>query len=70
MEPCDRALDYVTYFIDRSGRGRPGMGYGDLPGGPRLILRGDIEAAPYDAIAPYTEICYATTPTVIDEHPG
>jgi 2-polyprenyl-6-methoxyphenol hydroxylase-like FAD-dependent oxidoreductase len=61
--------DTVSYDIDRSGRRRPGMGYGDLPGDPRLILRGDIEAALYDAAEPLTEIRYATTPIAIDEHP-
>ncbi|GAB2785330.1 FAD-dependent monooxygenase [Streptomyces daliensis] len=60
----------VTYDIERDGRRRPGMGYGDLPGGPRLILRGDIEAALYDTVAPVTEIRYGTTPVALDEHPG
>lgn len=59
----------ITYDIDRSGRSRPGMGYGDLPGEPRLILRGDIEAALHDTVAPRTEIRYGTTPTAIEEHP-
>ncbi|WP_394817729.1 FAD-dependent monooxygenase [Streptomyces doebereineriae] len=57
-----------NYSINRAGRRRPGMGYSDLPGGARLILRGDIEAALYDAAAPLTEIRYGTTPTAIDEH--
>ncbi|QHC18870.1 FAD-dependent oxidoreductase [Streptomyces sp. GF20] len=59
----------VTYDIDREGRRRPGMGYGDLPGEPRLILRGDIEAALYDQVASKTEIRYGTTPLALDEHP-
>ncbi|MFF3501552.1 FAD-dependent monooxygenase [Streptomyces sp. NPDC003247] len=59
----------VTYDVDRAGRRRPAMGYGDLPGGPRLILRGDIEAALYDTVAPRTEIRYGTTPTALAEHP-
>ncbi|MER7998750.1 FAD-dependent monooxygenase [Streptomyces sp. NPDC095613] len=59
----------ITYDIERTGRRRPGMGYGDLPGGPRLILRGDIEAALYETVAPATEIRYGTTPVAIDEHP-
>jgi 2-polyprenyl-6-methoxyphenol hydroxylase-like FAD-dependent oxidoreductase len=58
----------ITYDVERDGRRRPGMGYGDLPGGPRLILRGDIEAALYDTVAPRTEIRYGTTPVAIDEH--
>ncbi|MFZ3561803.1 FAD-dependent monooxygenase [Streptomyces sp. BH055] len=63
------APDGITYDVDRNGRRRPGMGYGDLPGGPRLMLRGDIEAALYDTVAPRTEIRYGTTPTALDEHP-
>ncbi|MFI0821984.1 FAD-dependent monooxygenase [Streptomyces sp. NPDC021098] len=59
----------VTYDVERDGRRRPGMGYGDLPGAPRLILRGDIEAALYDTVAPCTEIRYGTTPVATDEHP-
>ncbi|MFI5665004.1 FAD-dependent monooxygenase [Streptomyces sp. NPDC051684] len=62
------ALDGVTYDVERNGRRRPGMGYGDLPGGPRLMLRGDIEAALYDTVATDTEIRYGTTPTALDEH--
>ncbi|MFC9431113.1 FAD-dependent monooxygenase [Streptomyces sp. NPDC056987] len=62
-------LTSVTYDIDRTGRRRPGMGYGDLPGGPRLMLRGDIEAALYDEVSPRTEIRYGTTPVAVDEHP-
>ncbi|MFI5626623.1 FAD-dependent monooxygenase [Nocardioides sp. NPDC051685] len=61
--------DGMTYNIDRSGtRRRPGMGYGDLPGEPRLILRGDIEAALYDQVVETTEIRYGTSPVTIDEH--
>ncbi|MEB8340859.1 FAD-dependent monooxygenase [Streptomyces endophyticus] len=63
------AQDGITYDVERNGRRRPGMGYGDLPGGPRLVLRGDIEAALYDTVVPRTEIRYGTTPTALDEHP-
>ncbi|MFD5258300.1 FAD-dependent monooxygenase [Streptomyces bobili] len=59
----------TTYDIDRAGRRRPSMGYGDLPGEPRLILRGDIEAALYDRAADTTEIRYGTSPIALDEHP-
>lgn len=65
----NRATDGVTYDIDRSGRHHPGMGYGDLPGAPRLLLRGDIETALYDKVEPHTEIRYGTTPIAIAERP-
>ncbi|WP_129789955.1 FAD-dependent monooxygenase [Promicromonospora panici] len=57
----------ITYDVERDGRRRPGMGYGDLPGGPQLILRGDIEAALYDAVAPLAEMRFGTTPVAIEE---
>ncbi|PFG41484.1 2-polyprenyl-6-methoxyphenol hydroxylase-like FAD-dependent oxidoreductase [Isoptericola jiangsuensis] len=60
----------VTYDVDRSGtRRRPSMGYGDLPGEPRLIMRGDIEAALHAQIGEDVEIRYGTTPVAVDEHP-
>ncbi|WP_102159100.1 FAD-dependent monooxygenase [Zhihengliuella halotolerans] len=58
----------ITYDIDRSGKKRPSMGYGDLPGDPRLILRGDIEEALYDQVVERAEIRYGTSPVAIDEH--
>lgn len=57
----------ITYDVERDGRRRPGMGYGDLPGGPQLVLRGDIEAALHDAVAPLAEIRYSTTPVAVEE---
>lgn len=61
--------DGVTYNVDRSGtKRRPGMGYGDLPGDPHLILRGDIESALYDQVTGATEIRYGTSPVAIEEH--
>ncbi|MET7517955.1 FAD-dependent monooxygenase [Streptomyces sp. NPDC005480] len=61
--------DSVSYDVDRSGRRRPSLGYDDAPGDPRLMLRGDIEAALYDLVADDTEIRYDTTPVALDEHP-
>ncbi|MCP2252777.1 2-polyprenyl-6-methoxyphenol hydroxylase [Prauserella aidingensis] len=58
----------VTYDIDRAGSRRPSMGYGDLPGEPHLMLRGDVEAALYDRVVDKTEIRYGTSPVAIDEH--
>lgn len=58
----------VAYDIDREGNRRPGTGYADLPGGPRLLLRGDIEGALYDQVSPQTEIRFGTSPVAIEEH--
>ncbi|MGW0864937.1 FAD-dependent monooxygenase [Streptomyces sp. NPDC002611] len=59
----------ATYDIDRVGRRRPGLGYGDLPGEPRLLLRGDIEGALHDSAVSLTDIRYGTTPVALEEHP-
>lgn len=58
----------ITYDINRAGRRRPSIGYGDLPGNPRLLLRGDIEGALYDTAETVTDIRYGTTPVAIEEH--
>ncbi|MCW8379761.1 FAD-dependent monooxygenase [Streptomyces justiciae] len=60
----------ISYDVDRDGNRRPGLGYGELPGGPRLLLRGDIESALYDRVSPQTEIRFGTTPVIIDEYVG
>jgi 2-polyprenyl-6-methoxyphenol hydroxylase-like FAD-dependent oxidoreductase len=59
----------ITYDVERDGRRRPGMGYGDLPGNPQLILRGDVEAALYDRVVPLAEMRFGTTPVAVDESP-
>ncbi|MFI9486034.1 FAD-dependent monooxygenase [Promicromonospora sp. NPDC052451] len=57
----------ITYDVERDGRRRPGMGYGDLPGAPQLVLRGDIEGALYDAVEPLAEMRFGTTPVAVEE---
>ncbi|WP_337589377.1 FAD-dependent monooxygenase [Streptomyces xinghaiensis] len=59
----------TTYDISRSGRKRPGLGFGDIPGSPRLILRGDVEAALYAAAGSVSEQRFGSTPVEIVEHP-
>ncbi|MEU1276143.1 FAD-dependent monooxygenase [Streptomyces sp. NPDC005799] len=61
--------DTAMYNVNRSGGNRrPGMGYNDLPGNVRIILRGDVEGALYPRVASATEIRYGTSPVAIDEH--
>ncbi|WAS91345.1 FAD-dependent monooxygenase [Nannocystis punicea] len=59
-----------TFEIDRRGRRRKGLGLPDLPGGPRLVLRGDVENALYSALPPDVEVRFSTSPVAIaqDEH--
>ncbi|CCH32690.1 FAD-dependent monooxygenase [Actinosynnema sp. NPDC047251] len=64
----DRAVrDGRTYVVDRAGRRRPGLGFGDLPGDQRMMLRGDVETAAFDALPDDLEIRFATRPTRIEQ---
>ncbi|GAB4097524.1 FAD-dependent monooxygenase [Brachybacterium horti] len=59
----------TTDDVNRSGsRRRPSMGYSDLPGDARMILRGDIESALHPQVSEVAEIRYGTTPVAVVEH--
>ncbi|MFI8896362.1 FAD-dependent monooxygenase [Streptomyces paradoxus] len=60
----------VSYDVDRRGRRRRTPGFPDVPGSPRVVLRGDVESAFHDTVAPHTDIRYGTTPTTLQEHTG
>jgi 2-polyprenyl-6-methoxyphenol hydroxylase-like FAD-dependent oxidoreductase len=60
--------DSVTYDIDRSGRRRPGLGYANLPGQNRLVVRGDVEDAAFSVLPDEVEIRYSTVPTAVDQY--
>ncbi|MGW0436677.1 FAD-dependent monooxygenase [Micromonospora sp. NPDC003197] len=57
--------DVTTYEVDRAGRRRPGVSPAALPGGPRPLLRGDVEQGLFSALSPDVEIRYSTVPTHI-----
>lgn len=58
----------VWYDIDRVGNRRPGLGYGDLPGGsPWMMVRGDVEEAAFAALQNDVEIRYSTVPSRIEQ---
>ncbi|WP_433362756.1 FAD-dependent monooxygenase [Streptosporangium sp. CA-115845] len=57
----------VNYEVDRSGRRRPGMGFADLPNGPWMMMRGDVERAAFDALPEDVEVRYATVPEAIEQ---
>jgi 2-polyprenyl-6-methoxyphenol hydroxylase-like FAD-dependent oxidoreductase len=57
----------ITYTVDRHDVRRPGLGFGDLPVSPRMMLRGDVERAAFAALPDDVEIRYATTPTHIEQ---
>ncbi|GAB3209608.1 FAD-dependent monooxygenase [Marinactinospora thermotolerans] len=59
------APDTVGYEVDRAGRRSRGMSYDELPGHPRLVLRGDIESALFEALPQDVQIRYATVPVHI-----
>lgn len=54
-----------THLIDRAGNREPGLGFQDIPGGPWMMLRGDVERAAFDSLPEDTEVRFATTPTAI-----
>src|SRR4051794_28843871 len=55
----------ASYEIDRAGNRKVGLGYGDLPGRPWMMLRGDVEEAAFAALPEDVEIRYSTVPTRI-----
>ncbi|WP_245651800.1 FAD-dependent monooxygenase [Streptosporangium amethystogenes] len=56
-----------VHEMSRAGRRSPGMNPANLPGGPRLLLRGDIEQALFSALPDDVEIRYSTVPTRITQ---
>ncbi|MCO1581194.1 FAD-dependent monooxygenase [Crossiella sp. SN42] len=68
---ADRAAqDGVNFDIDREGNRRRGLGFKDLPGLPRLMVRGDVEQAAFAALPAEVEIRYSTVPTAITQDAG
>ncbi|MEU6711682.1 FAD-dependent monooxygenase [Nonomuraea sp. NPDC046802] len=57
----------VNHQVDRAGRRRPGVGFADIPNGPWMMLRGDVERAAFDALPDDVEIRYATVPEAIEQ---
>lgn len=57
----------ALYDVDRSGNRRPRVNLGSLAGGPRPLLRGDVEQGLFAALPDDVEIRYATVPTRIDQ---
>ncbi|MGV9308723.1 FAD-dependent monooxygenase [Nonomuraea sp. NPDC003727] len=62
-----RSPQLTTYEVNRAGRRSPGMSPADLPGKPRLVVRGDIEQALFSALPDDVEIRYSTVPTRITQ---
>jgi 2-polyprenyl-6-methoxyphenol hydroxylase-like FAD-dependent oxidoreductase len=57
----------MSYDVDRTGRRRPGLGYANLPGSNRLVVRGDIEDAAFTALPGEVEIRYSTVPVAVNQ---
>lgn len=53
------------FKVDRSGKRFPSMNPVDIPGGPRVMLRGDIENALHEALPTDLDIRFSTVPTSI-----
>lgn len=63
----DRTPHPTAYDVDRRGRRTPGMSLDNLPGKPRVVLRGDVERALFEALPDDVEIRYSTVPTRISQ---
>ena len=63
----DRVPNGSNYEIDRAGHRRPGAAYGDLPGSPWMMRRGDVEEAAFAALPEDVEIRYSTVPARIEQ---
>ncbi|MBT2232336.1 FAD-dependent monooxygenase [Nonomuraea sp. NEAU-A123] len=61
----DRTPRPAPYEVNRAGRRTAGMSLANLPGKPRVVLRGDIEQALFAALPTDVEIRYSTVPTRI-----
>ncbi|MFE0172854.1 FAD-dependent monooxygenase [Streptomyces sp. NPDC059002] len=55
----------ALYDVDRSGNRRPRVNLGSFDGGPRPLLRGDVEQGLFAALPEDVEIRYSTVPTHI-----
>ncbi|OWA13910.1 FAD-dependent oxidoreductase [Streptomyces sp. CS113] len=63
-----RAPGSVVHEVDRTGRRHRGMGFTDLPHRPRMLLRGDVETALFEALPPEVEVRFATVPERIVQY--
>ncbi|MDI3291533.1 FAD-dependent monooxygenase [Polyangium sp. 15x6] len=57
----------VAYEVDRGNRRRKGLNFADVPGEPRVVMRGDIENALFSALPEGVEIRFSTVPTRIEQ---
>jgi 2-polyprenyl-6-methoxyphenol hydroxylase-like FAD-dependent oxidoreductase len=65
----DRRPTGIAYDYDRKGNRKVGMSFADLPGEAWAALRGDVEAAAFEALPDDVEIRYATVPIKIEQCP-
>lgn len=54
-----------TLHVDEDGASKAGPGFGNLRGGPEMLLRGDIEVALWEAIEGRCDVRFSTTPTTV-----
>lgn len=65
----DRRPTGIAYDYDRKGNRKVGMSFADLPGEAWAALRGDVEAAAFEALPDDVEIRYATVPIKVEQCP-
>ncbi|MBE1490646.1 2-polyprenyl-6-methoxyphenol hydroxylase-like FAD-dependent oxidoreductase [Plantactinospora soyae] len=59
--------DQKTNEVLGSGRRMPGLGFEALARPPRMMLRGHVETALFEALPAQTQVRYSTTPTAIGQ---
>lgn len=56
-----------TYLVDRAGNRKPGLGFQDVPNGPWMMLRGDVEKSAFEALPEDVTVRFSTTPIAITQ---
>ncbi|ACU38448.1 FAD-dependent monooxygenase [Actinosynnema mirum] len=57
----------TSFAVDRDGARTPALMPSNLPGEPRMLLRGDIERALFSVLPDDVEIRYSTVPTAVEQ---
>ncbi|MGW0890923.1 FAD-dependent monooxygenase [Saccharopolyspora sp. NPDC002578] len=63
----DRSATKQHLDVDRRNRQRSGLAFGDIPGRPWLMTRGDVERAVFARLQSDVEIRFSTVPAAIEQ---
>lgn len=68
--PDRTAYTATSHTVERNGRRGLGLKYSDLPGRSRMMVRGDIEDAAFNALPDTVEVRYSATPVAVRQDDG